>query len=309
MRATTGVILALLAAAGGVPARAEAPVPAATADLAGLEKTTQKFDAYVAYMNRTLRVLDSLARYRSWVNMKTGPTGRERLIYGAYEVYDTKDEKAAAETALAAAPQLPDLDDAVRAYIAANDAVAPVLNKAAGYYERKDYMQDHMERGRALHAQIVALGGAFVAARARLEAVMRKQKLQLDMIRLATLEKREGRRASWHAANVMMRAKQTLDALESGHGGAVDMPAFDGAMKDLGTAVTGLDDYRAEHPGAFSGFASFPDGLLGRLRDVQQRLARTHGNLARAAGFDMTFVMSDYNTMVTMYGLPGQFKD
>ena len=153
-------------------------------------------------MNRTLRVLDSLARYKSWVNMKTGPTGRERLIYGAYEVYDTKDEKAAAEAALAAPPQLPELDDAVRAYIAANDAVAPVLDKAAG-----------------------------------------------------------------------------------------------------------LDDYRAEHPRAFSGFASLPDGLLGRLRDVQQRLARTHGNLARAAGFDMTFIMSDYNTMVTMYGLPGQFKD
>ncbi len=87
------------------------------------------------------------------------------------------------------------------------------------------------------------------------------------------------------------------------------MPAFEAAMKDLGTAVAGLDDYKAEHPRAFSGFASFPDGFLGRLREIDGRLQRTHGNLRRAAGMDMTFVLSDYNTMVTMAGLPGQFKD
>ena len=298
--------LALLLAAA--PASAD-PVaaPGATADVAGLAATTQKLNAYVAFMNRTLRAMDSLERYRSWVNMKTGPTGRERLIYGAYEVYDTHDEKAAAEAALSAPPRLPDLDEAMRAYIAANDALAPVLNKAAGYCEREDYKLDHMQRGKELHAQIVALGGAFVAARARLEAVLGKAKLQLDEIRLATMEKTEGRDARWHAGTVMMRAKQALDALQAAHGGGVDMPAFAAAMTDLGTAVSGLDDYRAEHPRAFSAFSTFPDSLLGRLREVQGRLQRTHGNLRRAAGLDMTFIMSDYDTMVTTAGLPGMF--
>ena len=266
------VALALAAtpAAGLAETAAPSSKPAATADTAGLAATTQKFNAYVEFMNRTLRVIDSLDRYKSWVNMKTGPTGRERLIYGAYEVYDTKDEKAAAEAAIAAPPSLPDLDAAMRAYIAANDAVAPVLNKTAGYYEREDYKLDHMARGKELHQQIVTLGGAFIAARTRLDAVMTKEKLALDQIRLATLEKSEGRHARWHAGNVMMRAKQALDALQSGDGqaGNVDMPAFDAAMKDLGTAVVGLDDYKAEHPGAFSGFASFPDGFLGRLREI-----------------------------------------
>lgn len=316
--ARTSIVALLAVACLAQPARAETPAatPAATEAADALAATTQKFNAYVEYMNRTLRVSSSLDRYRSWVNMRTGPTGRERLIYGAYEVYDTKDEKAAAEKAMAAAPHLPDLDEAMAAYIKANDAVAPVLNKAAGYYQREDYKVDHMQRGKELHADIVALGGAFLAARARLEAVMTKQKLALDQIRLATIEKHEGRNARWHAGNVMMRAKQALDALETGNGGqadgkggTVDMPAFDAAMKDLGTAVAGLDDYKAEHPRAFSGFASFPDGFLGRLREIDGRLQRTHGNLRRAAGLDMTFVLNDYNTMVTLSSLPGQFKD
>ena len=37
----------------------------------------------------TERAVNSWERYASWVNMKTGPTGKERYIsYGMYEVYD-----------------------------------------------------------------------------------------------------------------------------------------------------------------------------------------------------------------------------
>ncbi len=46
-----------------------------------------------------------------------------------------------------------------------------------------------MEQGKVFHTQIVEARDAFLVARAQLEAVMNKQKLQLDMIRLATIEK------------------------------------------------------------------------------------------------------------------------
>ena len=270
-----------------------------TSEDAALQATTAKFNAYVAYMNRTLRVIESLDRYKSWVNMKTGPTGRERYIYGLYEVYDVRNERAEAEKAMTAVPLLPDLDDAMRAYIASNDKLSPILDKAAGYYSRADYKIDHMAQGRVFHAAIVEAGGAFLAARAQLDAVMNKQKLQLDMIRLATIEKREGRDARWQVGNVMMRAKQALDALQSGQGGEVAMATFDADMMELGTSVRTFDDYRADHPDAATGFSSFPDDFLGHLRAVQGRLARTHGSLRRSVGFDMTLILSDYNAMVT----------
>ena len=271
-------------------------VEGATDDDAALAATTAKFNAYVKFMNETLRVGESLDRYRSWVNMRTGPTGRERVIYGLYGVNDVRTPRAAAQAAVTTAPLLPALDDAMRAYIAADDAVAPVLNEAAGYYDRADYKIDHMAGGKALHARIVAAAGPFLAARAHLEAVVRTEKGQFDAIRLATIEKREGRDALWHVTNVMTRAKRTLDTLQAGD--PVDVPAFDGDMAGFGDAVKAMDTYAIGHPGAFSAFTTFPDSILAKLREVQGRLTRTHGNLRRAAGLDMTFIVSDYNTMV-----------
>ncbi len=305
----TLVAVTLLSTLGTSQVRAEPAGPSAggkaeatgpTSETAALQATTAKFNAYVAYMNRTLRAIDSLDRYKSWVNMKTGPTGRERYVYGLYSVYDVRSERAEAEAALTAAPLLPDLDDAMRVYIVANDKLSPILNKADGYYSRADYKLDGFAQAKVFHAEIVEAGGAFLAARANLDAVMTRQKLQLDMIRLATIEKREGRDARWQVADVMMRAKQALDALQSGHDGQVDMAAFDADMSELGTAVRAFDDYRADHPDAATGFASFSDDFLGHLRAIQGRLARSRGNLRRSAGFDMTLILSDYNSMVTM---------
>jgi hypothetical protein len=91
---------------------------------AALHAATAKFNAYVEFLNRTLRASESLDRYKSWVNMTTGPTGHERIIYGLYQTYDTSKEAEAATAALTQAPLLPELDAAMRDYIAANEALA-----------------------------------------------------------------------------------------------------------------------------------------------------------------------------------------
>ena len=68
------------AAGNGQPAA----IPAeATADPAALEATTAKFNSYVAYMNRTLRAVDSLARYRSWVKCAPGRPGASATSTGS----------------------------------------------------------------------------------------------------------------------------------------------------------------------------------------------------------------------------------
>ena len=291
--------------AGAAPSSsAGAAPPGATSDAAALVATTRKFDSYVVFMNRTLRAVDALARYRSWVNMRTGPTGRERTVYGLYAPYDVTDERGAVEKALDAPPALPELDEAMRAMVAANDRLAPTLTKANGYYERGDYKLDRMVEGKALHKLIAADGDAFLAARAKLERIMRVQKLALDQIRLATIEQRDGRKARWHVANVMMRGKQALDAFDAGPDGRVDLAALDGVMARFGAAVRDMDDYAAAHSRALGAFGSFPDDLLSHMREVQGRLKRAKGNLAHSAGLDMTFIQSDWNTMVTTSDLP-----
>src|SRR6187402_2103802 len=77
---------------------------------------TQKINAYVGCINRlSERSYDSRARYFSWVG-KEGPTGKERIIYGTYTIYDTSDCRKNVEKANALEPRDAELEAAASAY-------------------------------------------------------------------------------------------------------------------------------------------------------------------------------------------------
>ncbi len=297
--------------AGAARAQTQDP-PASSAsgeiDDAGLKAVTTKFNAYVGFMNRTLRVSQSLDRYKSWVNMKTGPTGHESLIYGLYGVYDTTREAAAATAAMTQEPLLPELDTAMRDYIAANAALGPILNEASAYYERKDYKDDKMAGGKALHAKIVAAAEPFLAARARLDALFTVEKAKVDAARLVSIEKQEGRKANWHVANVMIRAQRVMDLLPSNAKPVINVTPFDAAIADYAGAVKDMDAYGASNPNSFFVFESQPRSLLGKLRDFQEKIDRAKGDARRAGGDDLTWIVNDYNMMVTSAQTATQFK-
>jgi hypothetical protein len=306
------LVLAILAGAcPEVSALAQsAPTEAAKPDddEARLNAATSKFNAYVEFLNRTLRASESLDRYKSWVNMATGPTGRERIIYGLYNVYDTTREAEAATIATTREPLFPDLDAAMRDYIAANAALGPILNEASAYYERGDYKVDKMAGGKALHAKIVAAAGPFLAARARVDALVTVEKEKVDLWRLAAIEKREGRAANWHVANVMIRARRVMDLLPSNAKPVVDLAAFHAAMADYAAAVKEMDAYGAGKPNAFFVFADEPRKLLGKLRDFEEAIDRAHGDARRAGGDQLTWIVNDYNMMVTNAQTATQFN-
>src|SRR4029077_17669472 len=89
------------------PAAAQAPSPPSP--------LTQKLNAYVGCINRlSERSYESRKRYFSWVG-KNGPTGKERIIYGTYTIYDTSDCRKNVEKATALEPH----DDAPKAAAAA----------------------------------------------------------------------------------------------------------------------------------------------------------------------------------------------
>lgn len=301
-----GFVLIAVALAG--PARVETAqaqtAPAGSAGAASdedvaLKAATHKFNAYVAFMNRTLRAVESLDRYKSWVNMKTGPTGHERIIYGLYSVYDTKDETAKATAALTQDPLLPELDAAMRDYIAANTSLGPVLNEANAYYERADYKVDKMAEGKALHARIVAAAEPFLAARARLESVFRTEKAKVDAQELVAIEKREGRKANWHVADVMIRARQVVDLLPSAGKPVVDLPTFDTALTNYAGAVKDMDTYGAANPNSFFVFESQPRSLLSKLREFRDKIGPAKGDARRGGADDLTWIVNDYNSMVS----------
>ena len=263
---------------------------------AGIAKT----NAYIELMNRTLRAQESWNRYTSWVNVKTGPTGKERIVYGLYSLYDVRELIEKARAAAAQPPTYPALDETVKRYIAAYEVLAPVITEADGYYERKDYMSDKMAGGKALHAKLAPAAQTFLAERKALERDMEAVKSDLDRRQLAAIEQSEGRKARWHVRNVMIEAKVMIDLLPSNAATVVDLPAFDKALDRYAAAVKEFDAYSAATPNSFFVFESSPRNLLGKLREFRQKVGRTKGDARKAGvGHDLTWLINDYNMMVS----------
>lgn len=310
MRCTRWVVvgLAIILAPAGLPvhaARAETSVPASDADLG---PAIAKSNAYIELMNRTLRAVESWNRYASWVDLKKGPTGKERYIdYGLYSLYDVKDEIAKARAVVGKPPATPELDAAFERYMSSYEALAPLITVANGYYERKDYKSDKMEEGKALHAKLMPAAKAFLAARADIEGKMRAFKRDLDQRSLAALAAKEGQGPSWHVKNVMMSAEDVVELLPKGKQPA-DMKAFDAALDVYAKAVREFDVFAEAYPGKFSGFESRPRSLLGKLRDIRDKLAKSKGKVANQfVGMDLTFLFSEYNSMVSMAQMATRF--
>ena len=284
--------------------RAAAPDP----DQAASQAILHKLNAYADLLNRTLRASESLSRYGSWVDMKTGPTGRERIIYGLYSLYDVRGEIEKAKAATTMEPAMPELDAAIGPYITAYEALAPTITQANGYYERQDYKVDKMAEGKALHAKLAPAGQTFLAERAKIEPLFAREKSKADVAELASIEKREGRKARWHVVNVMIRARQVVDLLPRENKPIVDMASFDTTLAAYAASVKDMDEYSATNPNSFSTFESRPRSFLGKLREFRDKVARAGGDARRGGANDLTWIVSDYNTMISTSRMATQFS-
>ncbi len=289
-----------VAAVTPMPARAQ-PAPAVQQDPA-LAAEIGKVNAYTGLMNRTLRAVESWQRYASWVDMRRGPTGRERYIsYGLYSLYDVTRELAAARQAMVSPPERPALDEAVGRYILAYEALAPLITRAERYYDRQDYRDDRMAEGRALHEQMVPAAQEFLAARAALEGQMRAMRADLDLRELADIEAREGRSARWQIRNTMIQARAVINALPPRGQRQVDMAALDEAIAGYSAAIREIDRYKERDPQGLSMFEGRASSWLGSLREFRQKLGRSRGDIRRV-GNEATWLVNNYNMLVSLAG-------
>jgi hypothetical protein len=193
---------------------AAALLTAFAADLASAQKSplTEKLNVYVGCINRlSERSYDSRSRYFSWA-AKSGPTGKERIIYGTYAIYDTSDCKKNVEKANAMEPHDTALETAATAYADAVSKLEPLLKEADDYYSQENYKDDKMAKGKALHPRLVAAWDAFASAdqklRGEVEAINDRRALE----KLAEIEKSEGRKTRYYVEALMIQAKPVLRA-------------------------------------------------------------------------------------------------
>jgi len=299
-KAVTASVLVLILQ-GSVPyllgtshVQAQSPPDATVSDAA-----MGKMNTYVEFLNQTLRASESLQRYDSWVDMKKGPTGKERIIYGMYSLYDVRELAGKALASAQEEPKLPELDAAMTAYVETYQQLAPVIERANKYYERQDYKSDKMADGKAFHKDIAALSPVYEERRKTVDAAMRTEKVKLDRASLLALEKAEGKKSRWHVRNVMFRAEAVMDVMPTNERPVVAMPAFRSVLADYAQAVREFDDYALQHPNSFHVFESSPASLLSKLRNFDEKLEMAKGDARKGAGDDLEWLVSDYNTMVS----------
>lgn len=151
------------------------------------------------------------------------------------------------------------------------------------------------------------MGQAFLAERARLEALYAGEKTRADLAQLALLERREGRRARWQVANVMMHARQIVTLLPTNERPVVDLAAYDARLAAYGLAVREFDAFVSKNPDAVRAFDSRPRSLLGKLRAFRDTLAQARGDARRIPRHTLTFVTMDYSIMVSTASMATRF--
>ncbi len=306
-----GTLFAALAAvlmAVGWPSIAQA------LDEKAVMEAIQKTNIYIAISNATLRAVESWDRYRSWVNLKTGPTGKERYIdYGLYDVPEPDMLLAEAQEAANLAP-MPAIDAAVRRQLQAYVALAPILNRASAYYDAQTYKTDNMVEGKSLHAKLMPLIETYLAEREAMLKVLRPHVLMVEGQQLALTESREGRSAAWHAGYVVHSANLVMDAfprtrpepisseemeaqmralgpdtpgevfdqLMSGVKPApdaqVDMTRFAPALAAYGKAVAAIEGFTGAKTGELPEFIGTARRLLDGLQALEEPLSKSNGH-------------------------------
>lgn len=285
--------------------------PATATDTAA---AIEKANLYIEAAKSTERAVESWERYASWVNMKTGPTGNERYIsYGMYELYDVATLLKAAQTATTAEPRAEKLDEAMARYIAAYDALAPVMNEAAKYYDRQGYAADKLAKGKDYHQKMLLVAPTFLDERKQLLPLLRAHIREVQVKEVVALEEEEGKSASWCVANVMATSNGVMDVfpreppqqlnademeqlmreigpdtfgekfdqLMSGvkpaENTTIDVTRFDAALESYAKAVAEFDAFNGEKPEGFDDFKPIPGEMLSLLQAFQEPLRKSGG--------------------------------
>jgi Protein of unknown function (DUF3829) len=274
---------------------------------------TEKLNAYVGCLNRlSARAYQSRSRYFSWVGKK-GPTGRERIIYGTYTIYDTSDCRKKISQANFMEPRDAALEAAAAAYADAVGKLEPLLKEADDYYTQQDYKDDKMRKGRALHPRLVAAWDAFARAdqalRGAVEAINDKRKAE----KLAEIEKSEGRKAHYYVEALMIQAKRVLRTQDAAK---PDLAAITQALNEYETAVKAAEQFSGSDIGDRTKIGSmFIGNAKSFLVTAKQLMRRIRDHVPYSQGDRMMLhsgggwmvegspprLLRDYNQMVDAY--------
>lgn len=276
--------------------------------------SAEKINVYVDCINNhSNRVLDSYDYYTSWANEETGPTGNETVIYGLYSLIMPSTECAEGlKKAVTLKPSYPTLEKAGTEYAASLVKIEPLLTEADDYYSEENYKDDAMAKGKELHPKLIAAFKEFEAVDTTMRAELDKIQDELDVKRLAELEKTEGKKHAWHVTNTMMFAKKLSNQANVADLAEIKLEELQKAVEDFEKAFDEFKAYDQANKGTVTTAFFFNSGdslvkagkeLMRRVRDnvpfeTGETMTINAGNAESVSGTPSN-VMKAYNDLVT----------
>ncbi len=136
------------------------------------------------------RVIDSYSRYASWIqDLKAGPTGRELIVYGLYDISGDPTECSKAVTeASQLEPELDAIESVAARYAEALTEVIREVKGIHAYYEQDDYKDDNFTKAKSSHPALLAAFENFEAVNKDFSAEVDKLEDQVAQNALKTYE-------------------------------------------------------------------------------------------------------------------------
>lgn len=292
---------ALKAAASAV---AEAKGPAISSEEDKDAELGNKLGEYISCMNGTSkRVIDSRNRYLSWVqDEKVGPTGKERNIYGLYDI-NASTCLPNLDRAKTMPPSLPDIESAAAEYRKALDELDPLVKQADKYYDQKDYKDDKMAKGKELHPQLMNAFAKFEQVSKGFEDRVTALNDQVNARQFTRLEKDPSRRLQYLSQKSLNEAKSLIKQTDIAELKELDLQKYDVALQTYDKALTELEQYASSHKAEVDKtmmFSSYLSSSQNFLKSAKELLRRKRDN----KDFNKEFFSKSSPTMVD--GHPAQ---
>ena len=249
----------------------------AAPELSEHDKRGNKLQGYIECINHaSSRVHDAIRRYYSWVDYEKGLTGKERNIYGLYEVKRAEKCVTGIDTSNAAEPKDEELETVATTWKGAYEKVQPLILEANRYYQQKDYLDDDFAKGKEFHPQLIAAFDEFEKADRALRDAVEVRNDEIQRKNLERMEQEDGRKLRFLTALVMAEAKAMLRVGDVPDFKDLDLPKFEAAMKKYGDALEELQKYVDAHPkevGTVTIYSSFHDAA-GKMQTAAKELMR-----------------------------------
>ena len=241
----------------------------------------EKTNLYVRALNAVSAAQRSYDRYASWVDVKKGPTGKERYIsYGLYDISKSSVEEVtrAAKKGPQLKPALPELDGTIIRLAESFSALEPLVKRASDYYEQEDYKDDEARGAKEMHAAMMPLFEKTFAAERELRHALDIVKAQVDRRQLAAIEQTSGRKYEWHLRSFMLAAKGLINLLpENADAPPIAADEYKMRYAELESAYSAFQSFQTENPEEVKKviMASFVDSAVKEFFTASKFLRRT----------------------------------